>query len=377
MIYQVPLIPEDYLRVVKQIDALRQQLRYAISDGRRRWTGLLRRSTFALAIQGSNSIEGYAVDQADAVAAVDGEQPLSAADETWLAITGYRQAMSYVLQLADDPHYVHNVGTLRSLHYMMVQHEVSKNPGKWRPGAVWVRSEPSGETVYEGPDVQLVPGLMEELAGSLNATNTLPVVVRAALAHLNLVMIHPFSDGNGRMGRALQTMVLAREGIIDPHFSSIEEYLGKNTLQYYAVLAEVGQGAWHPENDPLPWVKFCLRAHFQQAQTLLTRTTEIALLWSELEKVVKGIRMNERALYALADAAMGYTVRNSSYRKHAEVSEQVASRELKQLVDFGLLRAMGEKRGRYYEAGDELKVIRQSTRRSSAITDPFEGPERS
>lgn len=67
------------------------------------------------------------------------------------------------------------------------------------------------------------------------------------MAHLNLVMIHPFSDGNGRMARCLQTLVLAREGILEPEFSSIEEYLGRNTQDYYSVLAETSEGSWHPK----------------------------------------------------------------------------------------------------------------------------------
>src|SRR5687767_8009543 len=56
----------------------------------------------------------------------------------------------------------------------------------------------------------------------------------------------------------LQTLVLARGQIVAPVFSSIEEYLGRNTQAYYDVLAEVGQGAWNPERDARPWLRFCL-----------------------------------------------------------------------------------------------------------------------
>ena len=78
------------------------------------------------------------------------------------------------------------------------------------------------------------------------------------MAHLNLVMIHPFRDGNGRMARALQTMVLAQDQVVEPTFSSIEEWLGNNTQDYYDVLAATGRGAWHPANDATLWVKFNL-----------------------------------------------------------------------------------------------------------------------
>lgn len=86
-----------------------------------------------------------------------------------------------------------------------------------------------------------------------------PVV--QAMAHLNLVMIHPFRDGNGRMARALQTLVLATKGIAEPEFASIEEWLGANTDDYYRVLAATGRGEWAPGGDAHLRVKLTLRAH--------------------------------------------------------------------------------------------------------------------
>jgi Fic family protein len=372
MIFKLSDLPDECVAVVGRIDALRQQLKYATSDDRRRWTGALRRSTYAKAIQGSNSIEGYHVTEDAAVAAVDDDEPLDQKTEAWMAVVGYRKAMTYILRLADDPHYAHNQGTLNSLHYIMVGFDKKSNPGRWRRGAVWIRNEASGEVVYEGPDVALVPGLMNELITSLNADNDLPVMVRAALAHLNLVMIHPYSDGNGRMARALQTMVLAREGVLDPTFSSIEEYLGRNTPDYYAVLAEVGRGAWHPEHDPLPWIRFCLTAHHRQAETLLRRTNEISRLWDVLEEELATQRLNERLIFALSDAAMGWRVRNSGYRKHVNIADETAGKDLRTLVEHNYLLPQGEKRGRVYVAAARLQTLRDKSRvEDRPLADPF------
>ncbi len=373
MLFQVPDLPPAFLDVIREIDADREELRFHLQQQPRRWTGLLRRSTFARAIQGSNSIEGFNVTVDDAVAAVDQEEPIDEKSEAWVAVNGYRAAMSYVLQLADDPFYIHNEGTLRSLHYMMTGYDLTKNPGRWRPGLIFVKHEPTGETVYEGPDVELVPGLMAELVVSLNATQNTSPLVRAALAHLNLVMIHPFSDGNGRMARAMQTFVLARAHILDPHFSSIEEYLGQNTDDYYRVLSEVGRGAWHPENDALPWLKFCLTAHYRQAETLRRRTKEMERLWNYLEDFLRQRGLNERYMVALADAALGYRIRNSSYRKLVEVTEQTAGRDLLKLSETGLLESRGEKRARHYVAGEELKQAWKRMQQIRTITDPFSG----
>ncbi|MCM2312372.1 MAG: Fic family protein [Steroidobacteraceae bacterium] len=371
MLYSLQSLPEQHLAVVMRIDQLRQKLRYLVQNKPRRWTGLLRRSTFARAIQGSNSIEGYHVTVDDAVAAVEGEEPLDERGDAWKAVTGYRHAMSYVLQLADDPYYQHNEGTLRSLHYMMLGHDIARHPGRWRPGSIYVRRDPENEVVYEGPATEQVPALMQELVTSLNTGSNLPVMARAALAHLNLVMIHPFSDGNGRMARALQTFVLAREQILDPAFSSIEEYLGRNTQAYYDVLAQVGQGAWHPENDPLPFVTFCLTAHYRQAETLLRRDEELERLWNQVEQEVARLRLPERSIMALSDAALGFRVRNATYRGVAGVSDQVASRDLQKMVDAGLLVPVGERRGRHYVAGQWLEAARAQTRIVKAVGDPF------
>ena len=371
MLYVLQTLPGQHIEVVERIERLRDRLRFLLQGQPRRWTGLLRRSTFALAIQGSNSIEGYHVTVDDAVAAVEGEEPLDERTEAWKAVTGYRNAMSYVLQLADDRYFQHNEGTLRGLHYMMIGYDLAKHPGRWRPGSIYVRREEDGAIVYEGPSAELVPQLMKELVTSLNAESVLPVMVRAALAHLNLVMIHPFSDGNGRMARALQSFVLAREGILDPTFSSIEEYLGRNTQTYYDVLAQVGQGAWHPENDPLPFVTFCLTAHYRQAETLLRRSEEIDRLWALLEQEIERKGLPERSIMALSDAAFGYRVRNATYRTAAEISDPLASRDLRALVDAGLLVPHGERRGRHYVAGEWLLQARAATRAKKVTTDPF------
>jgi Fic family protein len=212
---------------------------------------------------------------------------------------------------------------------------------------------------------------MNELTQQLNEQASSPFMVRAAMSHLNLVMIHPFSDGNGRMARCLQTLVLAREGIIDPWFSSIEEYLGRNTQAYYGVLAAVGKGAWSPRNDARPWLHFCLTAHYRQAKTLLKRSKEMRRIWDELEQQVRKLGLPERVQLALSDATLGFRVRNATYRSAAEISESLASRDLKLLVDHGFLKPDGEKRGRAYVASPILKAIRERTREPRVPDDPI------
>ncbi len=334
---------------------------------------------FARAVQGSNSIEGYNASLDDVVAAVEGEPTMDADEETQHALAGYRDAMTYVLQIADDEALEIEEGLIKSLHFMMIKHDLRKNPGRWRPGNIYVRDEESGRNVYEGPPSDDVPELMGELLLDLRRDES-PVLVKAAMAHLNLVLIHPFSDGNGRMGRCLQTLVLARDRVLAPIFSSIEEFLGRNTEAYYEVLADVGAGSWHPGRDARPWLRFCLRAHYIQIRTMLRRREEIEQLWNACVALAERNGLPERCAAALMDAAYGLRIRRPGYQTSIEatvgeeISEQSASRDLMAMVSLGLLEPVGERRARHYLAGSETKLrwseIR-AKRLSSATDDPF------
>jgi Fic family protein len=333
---------------------------------------MLRRNALARAVQGSNSIEGYSANLPDAIAIVDNERPESLADETAKALAGYRAAMTYIIRLHNDPHATINAQLIRSLHFMMLNHDMTMLPGQWRPGPIYVVRAPEGETVYEGPDASHVPTLIEALVAQIATPQSQsPTLVTAALAHLNLAMIHPFKDGNGRMARALQTLVLSRGGIVSPEFCSIEEWLGRNTQAYYAILEATGQGRWSPDRDALPWVRFCLVAHYQQAHTIRRRSELVGRVWTEIERITTGLRLNDRVLPVLVDAAYGYRVTNQRHRTEAAVSEVVASRDLKLLCDVGLLVPVGEKRGRHYVAGAKLHRMDRRLSDGRRAPDPY------
>lgn len=375
MIFAEPALSAEDRKVLEILERQRVRLRIATQNNPRRWSGTLRKSTLARAIQGSNAIEGYNASMDEAMAAVEDEPPLDEKTETWAAINGYRAAMTYIMQAAEDPYFEFNKQLLKSLHFMMTQFDLSAHPGKWRPGDVRVVNDETGAVVYEAPDVEKVDSLVSELVEYLDNQGHRSVMVAAAMAHLNLTMIHPFKDGNGRMARALQTLVLAREGVIHPLFSSIEEWLGRNTREYYNVLGEVGKGSWNPSLTALPWVRFCLKAHYRQAKTLIRRNEEYESVFESMEKLIARENLMQRMTIPLFNAALGIRVTNSRYQNETEVSSYVAGRDLRILADLEILIPHGEKRGRYYTAGKELREARQRARRDRTVLDPYELPE--
>jgi Fic family protein len=364
-----PLTSEDDV-VLGEIHQMRKDLRHVLRTPRR-WEGSLRRSALARNIRGSNSIEGYDVAEDDAAAAIDGEEPFSADQQTFLEIEGYRQALGYVLAMSDADYATFDTTELRAMHYMMLSHDLGKSPGRYRKGPIYVHDEHRDKVVYEGPDAADVPPLMEALAASLHTGHSSDPVVRSAMAHLNLVMIHPFRDGNGRMARALATLVLTRSDIGEPEFSSIEEWLGANTEDYYSALAQTGHGSWQPRDDAHLWLTFSLRAHHMQAQTVARRVDEAADTWAELDELALEHSLPDRAIDAMFDAVLGYRVRRGGYIKRTQVTEQTASRDLAALTSAGVLTPYGNGRGRYYAAGEPLQAIQRRQREArKPLRDP-------
>ncbi|RGC68470.1 Adenosine monophosphate-protein transferase SoFic [Micromonospora sp. MW-13] len=373
MLHSAPRLTSEDERVLAELETMREALRYRVAEPRR-WSGHLRRSLIAHAIQGSNSIEGYQIGLDDAVAAVTGEDPMETSPGIWGVITGYRDVLTYVQQLGHSREFAWYHMLLNSLHFMMMRHELAKWPGRYRPGDIYVDESHTGRRVYTGPDADEVPSLVSELVDWLTGGESdSPLLVRASMAHLNLVKIHPWRDGNGRMSRCLHTLVLARDGVLAPEFSSIEEWLGagRNTYAYYDVLAEVGGTSWRPANDTGPWIRFCLSAHHQQAQLVRQRLDQAARLWELLDDRVRQGGLPERVVSALQLAATGGRVRRTVYQRDEALTDDQAVRDLRALVRAGFLQQHGQTRGRYYVASGTLRELAAPARRPREIIDPY------
>lgn len=371
MLFTYPALDEAERRVENATTRIRADLRRYVATDTRRWSGLLARMTRARALAASNSVEGINVSNDDAIAAIDREDPANTDRDTWQAIVGYREAMDYILQRRQSPSFTITEDVLLAVHFMICQSDLRANPGQYRPGWVCVRNTRTGDVVHEGVDRDLLEPLVHELLDYVNDGEVESVFLRAAMTHLNLAMLHPFTDGNGRTARCIHTAVLASDGIVAPAFSSIEEYIGFNQQAYYDVLAEVGGGGWNPKRDAKPWVRFCLSGHYRQAQTLLRRTRELERVYAALSELVETHDFPDRMALALLQAAFGTRVRNASYRISADVSRNLASRDLKALVDAKLLVPEGEKRGRSYSASPDVATIRQQLRLPRKADDPF------
>ena len=371
MIYAEPVLDDEDQAVLALLSDQRRLLASQVQDSPRRWTGSIRRRTFAKAIQGSNSIEGFNASVDEAIGVVENE-PVDERTETWQALTGYRAALTYIMQAARDPDFEFNKQMLKSLHFMMLSYDMAKNPGQWRPGAIWVISSRTKERVYAAPDREMIEPLVRELCAYIKAPDHPNLLIKAAMVHLNLTLIHPFSDGNGRMARAMQTLILALDGMIHPVFSSIEEWLGTHTDEYYAVLSETAKGEWSPANSAHSWIRFCLKAHYQQGATHLRRNDEYEQLYRGIEDIVATRGLSDRMALPLFDAALGMTLTNARYQDDVEINADAARRDLRTLSELGLLEPRGVTKARRYHPGRELVALRGAVRMDRKLRDPYD-----
>jgi Fic/DOC family len=354
MIFTTPTASHSLARQLDELDELRKHLgdRAGIAGP---WLGNLRRQWRAASASSSIAIEGFHVSPAEAMAMDVSDASSDREDEDRMALSCYARAMDHVGVMSGDSSFRWNERVVLDLHFDACYFQTDGDPGQYRRGPIEVTSPGGGPPAYVGPPHVAVPALMAEMIawldhGDLDAH----VVVRAAMAHLHLVSIHPFRDGNGRIARIVQSLVLARGGLLAPEFLSIEEYLGRNTDGYYAALGQVQRGSYEPSRDATSWVRFCVRAHIEQAQRRLAQLAQAATRWSYLESLVEQRQWPDRMVVALEQSLFG-GVDRASYATEAEVSAATATNDLRRLLDAQLVVRRGRGRTTRYSASDMLR----------------------
>lgn len=353
MIYATPVISPALQERLDELAGLRAKLDSEVKT-RSRWIGSLRREVRASSIGGSTSIEGFSVAPEEALELVSERGAADRGQENRQAIACYARAMDHVGTMGVDPSFRWTDRVILDLHFDACYFQRDKGPGLWRTGPIGVTAS-DGSLEYEGPDSDRVVALMDEVIEWLASGDLeVDVVVRAAMAHLHVTSVHPFHDGNGRISRIVQSLVLAREGLATPEFFSIEEYLGNHTPEYYAALREAQGGSYQPHRDASGWVSFCVAAHLAQARQRLAQIEAAAARWASLERLVEARGWPDRLVIALEQSLAGGTDRGK-YGGEADVSPATASADFRRLLDAELVEQHGRGRNIRYVASPRLR----------------------
>lgn len=353
MIYSTPPPTKSLQAKLDELAKLGSALGQGIATPSR-WMGALRREVRARSIESSTSIEGFSVTPDEALELTSGDQAPDRGEENRQAVACYARAMDHVGTMAVDPSFRWLDRVILDLHFDACSFQRDKDPGLWRTGPIGVTAA-DGSLEYRGPDPESLTGLMDEVVTWLAGGDPeADVFVRAAMAHLHVTSVHPFRDGNGRISRIVQSLVLARAGFASPEFFSIEEYLGGHTQEYYAALRDVQAGSYQPDRDASAWVEFCVDAHVVQARLRLAQIERAAARWQHLERLVEERRWPDRLVIALEQSLLGRAER-SRYAEEAAISPATASTDFRRLFDAGLVRQQGRGRGVSYVADSALR----------------------
>ena len=198
---------------------------------------------------------------------------------------------------------------------------------------------------------------MADLEAFLHDPGGPPLLIALALAHYQFEAIHPFRDGNGRVGRALIQLVLIERGVLTRPLLYLSGYLERNRREYYDHLLGVSQ-----HGDFASWIAFFLEGIRQQAYDAERRSTRLVGLRERIRSDLSDRGASGPAM-RLADQLFGQPyVTAPGMRDQLGIAFNTAQRAIRELEDLGVLREVtGRQRGRVYRSDEILRVISEGS----------------
>ncbi len=316
-----------------------------------RWTNLaVWPSARSATVAGSTGIEGNPLS-AEQVEDVLAGGSIRADPADVRDVRNYNAALDIANRAALRTDFEWSQELLRRLNAEILAGLEDDERGEYRTGPVTVGG------VYAPPDQLVVPILMTELVDWLRDEGADHTLVRAGLAHLNVVSIHPWLNGNGRTSRVVGSLVLMRRGIAAPELVNIESVIRADPAAYIAVLQETHGHTYQPDrHSATRWLEYFARISVDRL-ALRTRLDaaiqhDIGLLVMELD------RANEPLAWApILLASRIAPVRTAGLAGPLDLSMPRVRAMLAAAVAAGWLQTEGENRGRRYLSGPRLDPL--------------------
>ncbi len=326
----------------------------------------MRQRAWVRTIHGTARIEGNTASDVEVEALLRGEGRTKISDREAREIIGMRDALTLADELA-SAQVVPDEAVIREIHRRVLWNQSPLlTPGEYRRGENMV-VDADGNPVFQAPPSGDVPELMRDFAawqGETASRHAPPVI--AALAHLELVAIHPFNDGNGRTARAVARLILVRHGYALSGLVSLDAQLDLDRLAYFAAIRQAIGREYRPNYDATPFASYFVRSITRSADHVLARLRGLGEIMIEIRRAIVDGTIPPAMIDGLAFAWVNRHIRAGDYIRLSGRSPQASTRDLAAAVGGGWLRATGEKRGRYYVLGPRLL----STPAEGEITSP-------
>jgi len=233
-----------------------------------------------------------------------------------------------------------------------------RSPGQFRNAQVYVTSGPRVEDIrYIPPPPSEIPRLVDDLAGFVERPPTdMPLLVQVALAHWFFEAIHPFGDGNGRIGRLLITLTLCMRGALPGPLLYLSPYIEEHRREYYDGLLAVSR-----DGDFGGWLAYMLRAFATQARAATATIRRIADVREELRENVRAKSRSTNLLTLLDLLFENPFVSAPRAAELMDVSGQTVRNLLGTLLEIGVVEQFGERqRNRVYYAPRLMRILEQA-----------------
>ena len=235
-----------------------------------------------------------------------------------------------------------------------------KSPGEFRRSQNWIGGQDSTlkNARYIPPSPDDMIEAMSDLEKYINADDELDALIRAALIHYQFATIHPFLDGNGRVGRLLITLFLMEKKVLSTPALYISYFLKKNRVEYYDRMTEV-----RAKGNYEQWVTFFLRALLESAEDATATIDELIALHDKNAAVISGMgraAKNAMLVFEYLEANPIIEIRKTA--EALSITFNTASSAIKRLVDAGILvQTTNASRNRTFAYEDYLSILRKGT----------------
>jgi Fic family protein len=270
-------------------------------------------------------------------------------------VSNYVKAMEYgLVRLKKFPL---SLRFIREVHEHLMD-EVRREhltPGKFRRSQNWIGPDRCTlmDATYIPPPVEEMEQALGQFAAYLHAPSALPLLIRLAAIHYQFEAIHPFLDGNGRIGRLLMTLLLCKEGALPEPLLYLSAYFERYRNEYYRLLLAVRQaGKW------IDWISFFLRGVAEQSRDALVRSDRLLQLWKNYRGEFQSARSSALQLRLVDQLFAYHAITANQAAKLLKVTHRSAQLNIEKLIRKRILKeATGKQRNRVFIAPQIVKII--------------------
>ena len=256
-------------------------------------------------------------------------------------VSSYVAALNHGLQRIKEG-FPLSLRLIREIHKILLTNSrgQTKLPGEFRSSQNWIGGTRPGNARFVPVPPDKLMSVLGDLEVFMNNEDTIPNLIKAALIHVQFETIHPFLDGNGRLGRLLITFFLCVKGVLDSPFLYLSLFFKKNRALYYDALNSVRKdGNW--EN----WIKFFLEGVIETANDARTTLVSIQNIFSSDTQKIKSLgRASDSALNVFSAFQKKPMLTVSEIIKMIGLTKPTVIKSLKHLIDLGIIENNSEKK---------------------------------